>query len=82
MANHVHLLLQIISDNDGRPMAAPTISTIVNQMKGVISKRVGFTVWQKGFYDHVVRGNEDYREIWKYIEGNPSRWTEDKLYTE
>ena len=82
MPNHIHLLLQINTDIDGRPMAAPTISTVINQTKGVISKKAGFSVWQKGFYDHVIRNKNDYLEIWKYIEGNPSKWAEDKLYTD
>ena len=80
MPNHVHLLLQIRTDIDGRPMAAPTVSSVINQMKGSISKQIGFSVWQKGFYDHVVRGEQDYREIWNYIDGNPARWAEDKLF--
>lgn len=81
MPNHIHLLLQINTDCDGRPMAAPTISTVINQTKGIISKQVGFCVWQKGFYDHVIRNDMDYRETWNYIEGNPSKWAEDMLYT-
>ena len=80
MPNHVHLLLQINTDPGGRPMAAPTISMIINQTKGIVSKRAGFSVWQKGFYDHVIRSEHDFRDIWNYIEGNPSKWTEDKLY--
>ena len=80
MPNHVHLLLQIHSDADGRQMAAPTISTVVNQMKGAVSKEVGRSIWQKGFYDHVIRGEGDYREIWQYIEGNPGKWMEDTLF--
>ena len=80
MPNHIHLLLQINTDIDGRPMAAPTISTVINQMKGVISKKAGFSVWQKGFYDHVIRNDNDYRDIWNYIEGDPGKWAEDKLY--
>ena len=80
MPNHVHLLLQINTDSGGRPMAAPTISMIINQTKGIVSKRAGFSVWQKGFYDHVIRSENDFRDIWNYIEGNPSKWTEDKLY--
>ena len=80
MPNHIHLLLQINTDIDGRPMAAPTISTVINQTKGVISKKAGFPVWQKGFYDHVIRGERDYMDVWNYIEGNPGRWTEDKLF--
>ena len=74
MPNHIHLLLQIHADSDGRSMIAPTISTVVRQMKGVASKEAGFSLWQKGFYDHVIRNETDYLEIWKYIEENPIRW--------
>ena len=80
MPNHIHLLLQIHTDNDGRSMIAPTISTVVRLMKGAVSKQAGFSVWQKGFYDHVVRSQRDYLDVWNYIEGNPSKWEEDKLY--
>ena len=61
-------------------MAAPTISMVINQTKGVISKKAGFPVWQKGFYDHVIRGERDYMDVWNYIEGNPGKWKEDKLF--
>ena len=61
-------------------MAAPTISMVMNQTKGVVSKIAGFSVWQKSFYDHVIRSEQDYSDIWNYIEGNPSKWAEDKLY--
>lgn len=80
MPNHIHLLLQINTDVNGRSMIAPTISTVVRLMKGTVSKQAGFAVWQKGFYDHVIRNDNDYLDIWNYIEGNPSKWTEDKLY--
>lgn len=81
MPNHVHLLLQIHPDNNGRSMIAPTISTVVRLMKGAVTKQAGFPIWQKGFYDHVIRNDKDYQEIWNYIEGNPSKWAEDQLYT-
>lgn len=81
MPNHIHLLLQINTDGDGRSMIAPTISTVIRLMKGTVSKQAGFSVWQKGFYDHVVRNDADYRAVWNYIEGNPSKWAEDELYT-
>ena len=71
MPDHVHLLLQIHAEESGREMPAPTVSTVVQQMKGAVSKQVGFPVWQKGFYDHVVRSRQDYLEIWKYIDENP-----------
>ena len=79
MPNHIHLLLQISSTGSGRPMVAPTVSTAIQQMKGIVSKQAAFSVWQKSFYDHVIRGEQDYREIWEYIEGNPIRWEQDRL---
>lgn len=52
----------------------------MNQMKGAVSRQIGKPVWQKGFYDHIVRTDADYQAIWNYIEGNPSKWKEDKYH--
>ena len=82
MPNHIHLLLQIQTDSNGRPMVAPTISTVVQQFKGVVTKQIGQSVWQKLFYDHVIRNQQDYDEIWKYIDNNPAKWKEDCFYKE
>ena len=80
MPNHIHLLLQIQTGSDGRSVIAPTISTVIRLTKGAVSRQAGFPVWQKSFYDHVVRSEQDYLDIWNYIDGNPSRWKEDDLY--
>ncbi len=80
MPNHIHLLLQIHTDDHGRPMVAPTISTVVQQLKGAASKEAAVALWQKGFYDHVARNEAEYLNIWNYIEGNPSKWPDDELY--
>ena len=61
-------------------MPAPTVTTVIQQMKGYVTKQIGFTVWQKLFYDHIIRNENDYREIWEYIENNPIKWTEDRFY--
>ncbi len=74
MPDHVHLLLTILPDKCGRPMGAPTIPTVVNQFKGYVTKRIGFSVWQKLYYDHVIRDDEDYNTKWEYIENNPMAW--------
>lgn len=80
MPNHIHLLLTV-SDSDGRPMTAPTsISDIVNQLKGAVSKKIGHSIWQKSFHDRVVRNDDEYNLIMQYIIDNPSRWYEDKYF--
>ncbi len=81
MPNHIHLLLQIQNDQSGRPMVAPTVSTVIQQTKGVITKQIGFPIWQKSFYDHVIRNENDYAEIWEYIDNNPLKWQEDDFYS-
>lgn len=62
-------------------LVAPTVSTVIQQYKGVVTKRLGVSVWQKSFYDHVVRNKTDYAEIWAYIQHNPQRWKDDRLYS-
>ena len=81
MPNHIHLIIRIDGeDENGRPMVAPTIDRIIKQFKGYVSKTVNEQIWQKRFYDHVIRGREDYEEIRKYIYENPINWETDELY--
>jgi len=35
-------------------------------------------LWQRGFYDHLIRNEEELRGIRQYIRDNPSRWDEDE----
>ena len=82
MPNHIHLLLQINTDENGRPMVAPTISTVIQQMKGFVSNQLGVSFWQKLFHDHVIRNEHDYRIIWEYIDNNPAQWELDCFYSD
>ena len=47
-----------------------------------IYNKSGVRVFQRSFYDHIVRNRDDYHEIYKYIHENPIRWYFDKLYSE
>ena len=71
MPDHIHLILRIASDIDGRIISAPTVSTVVGSMKRWVSRKVGRPIWQKSFYDHGIRNQQDYDEIRQYIENNP-----------
>jgi len=81
MPNHIHLLLRMLGNEDGRAMPVPTISTIVQQMKGYVTKQLGIGIWQARFYDHVIRNQSDYDDAYRYIENNPLQWELDELYT-
>ena len=74
MPDHIHLILSIATDADGRTQFAPTISRVIKQFKGSVTKQLGRPVWQKSFYEHCIRNQQDYDEIWQYIENNPLKY--------
>ena len=77
MPNHIHMILRVRAKT-----VAPSMSQVVKQFKGVVSKQAGMGIWQKSFYDHVIRDRRDYEEHLKYIAENPMRWAYDELYAE
>ena len=88
MPNHIHILLSLVK-NDGRGNPSPTADTVIGWLKYQSTKEInllrgtsGDKVFQRSFFDHVVRNRDDYSEICRYIYENPMRWRCDKLYTE
>ena len=73
MPDHVHMIIRL-SKTEG--YEAPDISRIMAQMKGHVTKCLGRQIWQKLFYDHIIRNKDDYLECAKYIYYNPIRWFE------
>ncbi len=39
-----------------------------------------FTLWQRNYYEHIIRNEKSYNEISDYIINNPENWQEDKLF--
>ena len=37
-------------------------------------------IWQRNYYEHIIRNEKDYLTIAEYIENNPLNWIQDKLY--
>ena len=81
MPNHIHMVL-LFSDDIGRMISSPTksLSTIVGQFKRSASKAAGVPLWQRSFYDHVIRDEKDYLKIAEYIVTNPIKWADDCYY--
>ncbi len=77
MPDHIHLLLVMSDDGRGRPMLAPTVSRVIQQLKGYVTKQIGCSIWQKLFIDHVIRNQQDYEEHVKYIYNNPLKFNLD-----
>lgn len=68
------------NEKNGRIISAPTVSVIIGQMKRWVSKNIGFSCWQKSFYEHIIRNEQAYQKICEYIENNPKKWEDDKYH--
>lgn len=53
-----------------------SVSQLVKSFKILVTKQAGFSIWQRSFYDHIIRDECDYLEIWQYIDENPIKWGE------
>ena len=74
MPNHIHLLLIVNKQNE------ITISRIIKQYKKHVSKIIGYSIWQKSFYEHIIRDEKEYWKIKKYIKDNIINWKQDKYF--
>ena len=61
-----------------------SIGAIVGSYKSAVSKRInrcrgtaGASVWQRSYYEHIIRDDADLSRIRQYIWDNPVRWHED-----
>lgn len=73
--------------NDAGPSRAPaptranqTVPAFVSALKRMTNRCCGTELWQRGYYDHVIRNDADFLRIWTYIETNPARWAEDEYF--
>ena len=91
MPNHFHAIITV---SRADMESAPTVSEIVQSFKrystveyvkmvkdGILPP-FDKQIWQRSFYDHVIRNRDDYNEIYKYIYENPMKWQFDQLYAE
>ena len=77
-----------VAPTDSGPRAATELGRLVGTVK---SRSVHLAagrgleagrLWQRGYYDHIVRSENDFLRIWTYIDNNPLRWELDCYYTE
>ena len=70
MPDHLHVLLNPAESNI--PVSR-FLQTFKSQTGFWHKKEHGMPLWQRGFYDHVVRKNEDLIKIVQYVLENPVR---------
>ena len=68
----------------GAASSAPTLGDIIRVFKSLsaigvnrLSGRSGQPLWQRNYYEHIIRDDEELDRIRQYIADNPSNWAED-----
>lgn len=87
MPNHIHGIVII---DDGARHASPvqrptTLGVIIGSFKSAVARKInilhrtpGAPVWQRNYYEHIIRDETEWKNILNYIETNPLRWSEDQ----
>ncbi len=90
MPNHIHGII-FINESGGRThRSAPTLGTIIQWFKTMTTndymknvKKLGWEpfngrIFQRNYFEHVIRNEKDLDKISWYIENNPQMWNEDQ----
>ncbi len=96
MPNHIHGIIQIVGagsepafmpNGAGLEPAPTTLAEIVRQFKTFSSKRInklcntpGTKIWQRNYYERVIRNEKELNNIRQYIQDNPINWEFDENY--
>ncbi len=77
MPDHVHIIIQITEpSSSGPPWAAARTADLVKMMdsfKALTTKNAGFALWHRGYYEHIIRNEEDLYNTRNYIICNASK---------
>ena len=69
----------------GAASGAPTLGAIMRTFKSISAvtvnrrfDRPGVPVWQRNYYEHIIRDEKELHSIREYIRYNPLKWDEDE----
>lgn len=96
MPNHLHgIIVMADYPCKGDSRIAPAVNgaprkslgRLIGAFKTVSTKQInlirntpGMPLWQRNYYEHIIRDDRALQNIRRYIQNNPSAWQEDKLY--
>jgi len=94
MPNHFHGIIVLTDNSRGVLQYAPTnkfcspsqtIGSIIRGFKSAVTrqiKRLGYpffySIWQRNYYEHIIRNENELNRIREYIQNNPPRWQYDR----
>lgn len=93
MPNHLHGIILICTEQHASPTPAQprpcgpaprSIATIVGSYKSAVTRRINglphapaSPLWQRNYYEHILRNQDEWASASAYIENNPAQWPTD-----
>ena len=79
MPNHVHMILKVEQENTA------SVNHMIGLYKSGVSRKIrknkpDAVIWQRSYYDHVIRNQAEYEKIWEYVMYNRQKWEADCYY--
>ncbi|MCL2019092.1 MAG: hypothetical protein FWG70_04960 [Oscillospiraceae bacterium] len=89
MPNHVHILLAVLNEHEKDDKTSRTplngtsrtpsptnavVPAFVSTLKRFIHKECGFSLFQRAYHDRIIRNEDEYMSVWKYIDENPVKY--------
>jgi len=82
MPNHVHGIINLMdgASIDERGRTRQGLPEVVRAFKAFSSRQINSlrekqaSIWQRSYYEHIIREEESLNQIREYIETNPLRW--------
>ncbi len=74
---------RVSTGNKFAPLPSKSLSSIINHFKGTVKRLCNrrdleYFAWQPRYYEHIIRDEDDYMRIKKYIALNPINWLKDR----
>lgn len=87
MPNHIHAIIIIENSVTAGASPRPTLMDVVCTYKSIVTRQCnaicnnkGRKIFQTSFYEEVLRDDNDYLQVWQYIDENPRKWKNDEYY--
>ncbi|HEX8992172.1 MAG TPA: transposase [Anaerolineales bacterium] len=84
--NDVEIPRRARTERFGKPVPH-SIPTIIRSYKSAVAYRIHLVrgaaetvVWQRNYYEHIIRDPREWERIHLYIDSNPVRWSQDKVH--
>ena len=91
MSDHIHLIMEIMNDENKENQKQSYLNEIIkwyktmttNEYIKMVKKGILFPfngkIWQRNYYENIIRNEEEYLSKMEYIKNNPLKWINENL---